>query len=43
MVINCCDEDHLDEVMPCGLSNDDLAVVTTADEPEHAKVMKGWI
>ena len=37
-----CEEDDLDKVTPYELSDDDLAVVTAADEPEHAKVMKGW-
>ena len=38
----CCEEDGLDEVTPCELSNDDIAMVTVADETKHIEVMKGW-
>ena len=40
MGINCCDEDSFDEVEPCELSEDDLAVGTIADELEPAETVK---
>ena len=39
MGINCCKEDGLDEVTHCGLNND-VVVVTIADELEHAEATK---
>ena len=40
MVINCCEENDLDGVTPCEPGDDKLAVVTIADDPEHAEEMK---
>ena len=40
MGVNCCEEYGFDEVTPCDLSNDDLVVVTSEDEAEHAEVSK---
>ena len=39
MVINCCEEDGLDEVKASQLSNNNLAMVTVADKPEHSKMI----
>ena len=41
-MINCCEEDNLDEATHYELSDDDAAVVTIADDLEHAEVMKKW-
>ena len=40
MGINCIEADGLNEEEPCELSNDSVAVVTIADELEHAEQMK---
>ena len=41
--ISCCGEDDLDEEISFELSDDDnLAVATIAEKPEHAEVMKVW-
>ena len=38
MAINYCKKNDLDKVLPCKLSDDELAVVTFADEPEYKKM-----
>ena len=38
MSIDCCEEDNFDEVTPCELSDDDLAMFIIANESEK----KGW-
>ena len=42
MGIKCGEKDGFNELMPCELSNDDMAVVTIADKPEHIKAIKKW-
>ena len=42
VVISCCEEDELDKEMPCKLSDNDLVVVTMADEQKHTEMMKRW-
>ena len=40
--MNYCEDNDLMEATPCKLGDDDLAVVTIADEAEHAEAMKKW-
>ena len=42
MVIACCEEEDLDEITPCELEGDELALVTVANEPVAAEAQKGW-
>ena len=41
MGVNCCKQDSFDDVTPCELNDDNLAVVIATDELEHADAMKG--
>ena len=43
MANSCCKEDDLDEIIPCKLSNDGLALATVVNERGTTEVMKGWI
>ena len=43
MGIVCCEEEDLDEVTPCELDPDELALVTVADEPAAEEAQQGWI
>ena len=42
MSIVCCEEEDLDEITPCELETDELAVVAIADEPLATEAQKGW-
>ena len=41
MGIVYCEEEDLDEVTPCELEADELALVAVADEPIAAEVQRG--
>ena len=42
MGIVCCEEEDLDEVTPCELDPDELALVTVADGLVAAEAQQGW-